>query len=68
MSTPLDRGKRYRYLAGEFLRLAASDASIESRNYYLQMAEHYITLAQSAELKTNANAQEPRLGTSTVAT
>jgi hypothetical protein len=50
----LDRAKRYRYLANEFLRLAENDSSVESQNYYLQMAEHYNTLAEAAELKTNA--------------
>jgi hypothetical protein len=50
----LDRAKHYRHLANEFVHLAADDSSVESHNYYLQMAEHYRALAEAAELKTNA--------------
>lgn len=50
----LDRAKHYHHLANEFLRLAGNDSSIESQNDYLQMAEHYRTLGDAAEPKTNA--------------
>jgi hypothetical protein len=52
MSILSKRAEHYRYLANEFRRLAANDPSIESGNYYLQMARHYSTLAEAAELKT----------------
>jgi hypothetical protein len=52
MSILSKRAQHYRYLANEFRRLAANDPSIESGNYYLQMAKHYSTLAEAAELKT----------------
>jgi hypothetical protein len=50
----LDRAKHYHHMANEFLRLAGNHSSIESQNYYLQMAEHYRTLGEAAELKINA--------------
>ena len=53
MSILLKRAEHYCYLPNEFRRLAANDSFIESRNYYLQMAEHYSTLAEAAELKTS---------------
>ena len=62
MSILLKRAEHYCYLANEFRRLAANDSFIESRNYYLQMAEHYRTLAEAVELKTTLEAREPRLG------
>ena len=68
MSIPLKRVEHYRYLTNEFLRLAANDSSIESQNYYLQMAEHYGMLAEAAELNTTLEARQPRLATSTVPT
>jgi hypothetical protein len=57
----LRKVEHYRYLTNEFLRLAANDSSIESQNYYLQMAEHYGTLAETAELDTTPEADKPRL-------
>jgi hypothetical protein len=62
MSILLKRAAHYCYLANEFRRLAANESSIESRNYYLQMAGHYSTLAEAAELKITLQAREPRLG------
>jgi hypothetical protein len=59
MSILLERVEHYRYLANEFRRLAANDRSVESGNYYLQMARHYGTLADTATLKT-LDASEPR--------
>jgi hypothetical protein len=59
----LDRAKRYRCLANEFFNLAANDPAFESQNYYLQMAEHYSTLAEAAELKTTPEAREQRSAT-----
>ena len=67
MAIPSKRAEHYRYLTNEFLRLAAIDSSIESRNYYLEMAEHYGTLAEAAEPEPT-RACEPRLGASTVPT
>lgn len=58
MSISLKRAERYRYLTNEFLRLAANDVSIESQNYYLQMAEHYSTLAEAAELNTEPGSRD----------
>jgi hypothetical protein len=66
MSIPLKRLEHYRYLTNEFLRLAANGSSIESQNYYLQMAQHYSTLAEAAELNRTLEARKPRLVTSTV--
>jgi hypothetical protein len=61
MSVLLKRAEHYRQLANEFRRLAAQDSSIESGNYYLQMARHYTTLTEAAQLKTTLEASEPRL-------
>ena len=55
MSEALKRAKTYRYLAKEYRRLAAIDSSTETRNHYLQMAEHYSTLAEAEELSTLAH-------------
>jgi hypothetical protein len=41
----------YRYMSNEYRRLAAKDGSKKTRNYYLQMAENYNRLAETAELK-----------------
>jgi hypothetical protein len=68
MSIPLRKVEHYRYLTNEFHRLPAHDSSIESQNYYLQMAEHYGTLAAAAELNTTLEAGKPRLPTSAVPT
>jgi hypothetical protein len=68
MSIPLRKVEHYRYLTNEFLRLAANDSSIESQYYYRQMAEHYGTLAEAAELNTRLEAGKPRLPPSTVPT
>lgn len=62
MSLLFKRAEHYRYLANEFRRLAANESSSDGRNYYLQMAGHYRTLAKAAELKTTLEAREPRLG------
>jgi hypothetical protein len=61
MSVQLKRAEHYRHLANEFRRLAANDSSVESGNYYLQMASYYSTLAEAAELKTTLQASESRL-------
>jgi hypothetical protein len=58
MSVLLKRAEQYRHLANEFRRLAANDSTIESGNYYLQMARLYSTLAEAAELKTTLEAGE----------
>jgi hypothetical protein len=58
MSILWKRAEHYCYLANEFHRLGANESPNESRNYYLQMAGHYSTLAEAAKLKTT---QEPRL-------
>ena len=55
MSETLKRAKTYRYLAGEYRRLAAIDSSTEMRTHYSQMAEHYSTLAEVEELSTLAH-------------
>jgi hypothetical protein len=68
MSIPFRKVEHYRYLTNEFLRLAANDSSIESQSYYLQMAEHYGTLAEAAELNTTLEAGKPRFPPSTVPT
>jgi hypothetical protein len=68
MSIPFRKVEHYRYLTSEFLRLAANDSSIESQSYYLQMAEHYGTLAEAAELNTTLEAGKPRFPPSTVPT
>jgi hypothetical protein len=67
MAIPSKRAEHYRHLTNEFLRLAANDSSIESRNYYLEMAEHYSTLAEAAETGST-RAREPRLVASTLPT
>jgi hypothetical protein len=59
MSILLKRAEHYRYLANEFSRLAANDSSFESGNYYLQMARHYGTLAETAAPKTTPQASKP---------
>jgi hypothetical protein len=59
MSILLKRAEHYRYLANEFRRLSANDGSIES-GYYLQMAKHYSTLAEAAELQKTLEASQPR--------
>jgi hypothetical protein len=61
MSVQLKRPEHYRHLANEFRRLAANDSSVESGNYYLQMARYYSRLAEATELKTTLQASEPRL-------
>jgi hypothetical protein len=58
MSEALKRAKTYRYLAKEYRRLAAIDSSAENRNHYLQMAEHYSTLAEAEELSTLAHVHD----------
>ena len=68
MSIPLKEVEHYRYLTNEFLRLAANDSSSENQNYYLQMAEHYGTLAEGAERNTTPEADRPRLPPSAVLT
>ena len=50
MSEALKRAKTYRYLAKEYCRLAAIDSSTETRNHYLQMAEHYSSSAEAKNL------------------
>jgi hypothetical protein len=62
MSVLSKRAEHYRYLENEFRRLATNESSIESGSYYLQMAKHYSTLAEAAELKATLEVSEPRLG------
>lgn len=50
MSEALKRAQRYRWVARECWRLAAADASTETRNHYRQMAEHFSELAEAEEL------------------
>jgi len=50
MSDTRNRAERYRDLAEECRRLAAIVSSAEIRDRYLQMAEHYSTLAEAEEL------------------
>jgi hypothetical protein len=49
MLDALNRAQRYRELAEGCRRLAAIAFSIETRNHFLRMAEHYITLAEAEE-------------------
>jgi hypothetical protein len=44
--------EHYRDLAKRYLRLAATSSSIENRNHYLRIAQHYDTLAEAEELRT----------------
>jgi hypothetical protein len=52
MSDGLKQAQRYRYLAKECWRLARLEASIEIRKHYLEMADHYVALAEAEELST----------------
>jgi hypothetical protein len=54
MLDALNRAERYRELAKGCRRLAAIGFSIETRNHFLRMAEHYGTLAEAEELHTLA--------------
>ena len=49
MLDALNRAKRYRELAKGCRYLAAIGFSTETRNHFLQMAEHYSTLAETEE-------------------
>jgi hypothetical protein len=59
VSIPLRKVGHYRYLTNEFLRLAANDSFIESQNYYLQMAEHYGTLAEEQRKNPDSFPNDP---------
>jgi hypothetical protein len=56
MSDALKRAQRYRWVARECWRLAAADASTETRNQYRQMAEQFSELAEAEELSTRGHA------------
>ncbi|HLK81674.1 MAG TPA: hypothetical protein VKT99_09290 [Xanthobacteraceae bacterium] len=49
MFNPLNRAQRYRELAEGCRHLAALGLSAETRDHFLQMAEHYATLADAEE-------------------
>jgi hypothetical protein len=55
MSDALNRAKRYRELSAGYRRLAAVGLSMETRNHFLHMAEHYKTLARAEEPNTSAD-------------
>jgi hypothetical protein len=48
MSHPLNQVEHYRYLASHHRRLASNDSSTEARNYHLEMAKNFSTLAAVA--------------------
>jgi Na+/phosphate symporter len=48
MSNPLNQVEHYRYLASHHRRLASNDSSTEARNYHLDMAKNFSTLAAAA--------------------
>jgi hypothetical protein len=49
MLDALNRAERYRELAEGCRRLATIGFSVETRNHYLRMAEHYSLLADIEE-------------------
>ena len=49
MSDASNRAERYRELAEGCRRLATIGFSAETQNHFLQMAEHYKTLAEAEE-------------------
>jgi hypothetical protein len=55
MSDALNRAKRYRELSAGCRHLAAIGLSAETRNHFLQMAEHYSSLATAEESSTFAD-------------
>jgi hypothetical protein len=55
MSDALNRAKRYRDLSAGCRDLAAMGLSAETRNHFLQMAEHYSPLATAEESNTFAD-------------
>jgi hypothetical protein len=55
MSDARTQAERYRDLAEEYRRLSTG-SSVEMRDRYLRMAEHYRTLAEAEEL----NEQTPK--------
>jgi len=52
MSDGLKRAQRYRHLAKECWRLATVEVSTDIRKHYLEMADHFSTLADAEELTT----------------
>ena len=50
MLNALNQAERYCDLAEACRRLAAISFSTQMQNHYCQMAEHYSTLAEAAEL------------------
>jgi hypothetical protein len=52
MLDALNRAERYREMAEGCRRLATIGLSIETRNHYLRMAEHYSLLADFEEQGT----------------
>jgi hypothetical protein len=55
MLDALNRAERFRDLAEGCRRLAAIGFSIETRNHFLAMAEHYSSLAEAEEQGTLAH-------------
>ena len=52
MPDALNRAKRYRELSAGCRQLAEIGLSAETRNHFLQMANHYSTLASAEESNT----------------
>jgi hypothetical protein len=48
MRNPLNRLEHYRDLANQHRRLASNESSREERNYHLDMAKNFRTLAAAA--------------------
>jgi Na+/phosphate symporter len=48
MSNPLNQVEHYCYLASHHRRLASNETSTEARNYHLDMAKNFSTLAAAA--------------------
>ena len=58
MSDSLNQSERYRALAEEYRRLAATSSSTEMRERYLRMAEHYSSLAEAAAAEASVQGSE----------
>lgn len=61
MWNALNRAERYRDLAEECRRLAATSLSNQMRNRFSQMAEHYATLAE-AEVTRHSSLRQLAVG------
>jgi hypothetical protein len=53
-----NQAQRYRDLADEYRRLAATSSSAEMRERYLRMAEHYSSLAEAAAAEASVQGSE----------